>query len=437
METNITSGELAEIKAMASTVENLKPALKMSRKTLFILVMIAFLAATGLTVIIPVLPFIVEKYIGNPDDLASTVGWLSSIYAICQFVAAPALGILSDRYGRRPILLICLIGSTIGYIIFGIGGALWVLILGRVVDGLTGGDFSVLAAYVADVTEPEERGKFYSYVGAAVGVGTIVGPVIGGFAAMFGYNMPVFLSAAFTGVIVLLSLFFLPESLEKEYRKTSISLGELNPLKQLKDLLYTEGLRMIILLSVLYAIPFVILEFNFSVLAIDSLQANASNIGLLFLVIGAIDIVVQGFLFGKLLPILGERKLLLLGFVMQVIAYLLIASVVFIPSPYLLIAGVAFFAASSGLIEPSITGLISRLVSPEKQGVVQGSNAGLRSLISVFGPIVGGLMYAQIGHASPYIMGSFIMAIAVGLVLAVIPRLKGAAPIESRLEPQV
>lgn len=422
MESKITSGELAEIKALDSSVEEPKPTPKMARKTLFILVMIAFLAATGLTIIIPVLPFIVEKYIGNPNELASTVGWLSSIYAICQFIAAPALGILSDRYGRRPILLICLIGSTIGYIVFGIGGALWVLILGRVIDGLTGGDFSVLAAYVADVTEPEERGKFYGYFGAAVGVGTIVGPVIGGFAATFGYNMPVFLSAGFTGIIVLLSLFFLPESLEKKYRKTRISLGELNPLKQLKDLLYTEGLRMIILLSVLYAIPFVILEFNFSVLVIDSLQADAGSIGLLFLVIGSIDIVVQGYLIGKLLPIFGERNLLMLGFVMQFFAYGLMASTVFIHSPYLLIAGVAFFAASSGLIEPSITGLISRLVSAEKQGVVQGSNAGLRSLISVFGPIVGGLMYVQIGHASPYIMGACIMAIAAGIVLAVIPR---------------
>lgn len=437
METNLTPGEIAEIKAVDTTVENPKPKSKMSRKTRFILVTIAFLAATGLTVIIPVLPFIVEKYIGNPDDLASTVGWLSSIYAICQFIAAPALGILSDRYGRRPILLICLIGSALGYIIFGIGGALWVLILGRVVDGLTGGDFSVLAAYVADVTAPEERAKFYGYFGAAIGVGTIVGPVIGGFAATFGYNTPIFLSAAFTGLIVLLSLFFLPESLDKTARKTSIGLGELNPLKQLKDLLYTQGLRTIIVLSVLYAIPFVILEFNFSVLAIDSLHVDASNIGFLFLIIGAIDIVVQGFLFGKILPIFGERKLLLLGFVMQVIAYGLMASIVFIPSPYLLIAGVAVFAASSGLIEPSITGLLSRLVSPEKQGVVQGSNAGLRSLISVFGPIVGGFMYVQLGHASPYVMGAFIMAIAAGMVLAVIPRLKGAATVESGLEPQV
>ncbi len=438
MGSKITSGELAEIQPADTTVENPKPAPKMSRKTLFVLLMIAFLASMGFTIVIPVLPFIVERYVSNPDDLASTVGWLSSIYAIFQFVAAPALGILSDHYGRRPILLICLIGSTLGYIIFGIGGALWVLILSRVVDGITGGNFSVLTAYVADVTEPEERGKIFGYFGAGAGAGFIVGPVIGGFAANFGYSIPVFLSAALTGIIVLLSLFFLPESLDQKYRKTSISLGELNPLKQLKDLLYTEGLRMIILLSVLYAIPFVILEFNLGVLAIDSLQADPGSIGLLFLVIGSIDIVVQGYLIGKILPIFGARKLLIIGFVMQFFGYGLMASIVFIHSPLLLVAGIAFWAVSSGLIEPSITALISRLVSPEKQGVVQGSNAGLRSLISVFGPIVGGLMYAQISHASPYIMGSLIMVFAAGMVLITIPKLQSSAPApaQGKLEPQ-
>lgn len=434
METNNISGEIAGIHAVDTTVENPKPAPKLSRKTLFVLIMIAFLSSMGLTILFPVLPFIVEKYIGNPDDLASTVGWLSSTYAICQFLAAPALGILSDRYGRRPILMICLVGSTIGYLLFGIGGALWVLFLARVIDGITGGNFSILTAYVADVTEPEERGKFYGYFGAGVGVGFIIGPVIGGFAANFGYNAPVFLSAALTGLIIVLALFFLPESLEKKYRKTTIKLGELNPLKQLKDLLYTEGLRMIIILSVLYAIPFVVIEFNLGVLTIDSLNFDPASIGLVFLITGSIDIVVQGYLIGKLLPIFGERRLLTIGFVMQFIGYALMASIVFIPSSYLLFAGIAIWAVGSGLIEPSITGLISRLVSPEKQGVVQGSNAGLRSLISVFGPIVGGFMYAQIGHASPYIAGSLVMAIAAGMVLVSIPRLKGAAPAQA--EPQ-
>ncbi|OJV99270.1 MAG: hypothetical protein BGO39_17280 [Chloroflexi bacterium 54-19] len=407
----------------------------MSRKTLLVLVMIAFLASMGMTILYPVLPFIVDKYIGNPDDLASMVGWLSSIYAICQFIAAPALGILSDRYGRRPILLICLVGSTLGYLIFGIGGALWVLILSRVIDGLTGGDFSVLTAYVADVTEPEERGKFFGYFGAGAGVGFIVGPVIGGFAANFGYSAPVFLSAAMTTIIILLALFFLPESLDKKYRKTSVTLGEFNPLKQLKDLLYTNGLRMIILLSVLYAIPFVVIEFNLGVLVIDSLNFEPATIGLLFLVIGSFDIVVQGFLVGKLLPVFGERNLLRIGFAMQFVGYILLASIVFTHSPVLLFAGIAVWAASSGLIEPSITGLISRLVSPEKQGVVQGSNAGLRSLISVIGPIIGGFMYVQLGHASPYLVGSLVMLVAVAMVTVSIPKLKKASSVAS-LEPQ-
>jgi DHA1 family tetracycline resistance protein-like MFS transporter len=435
MESKLTTGELAEQNPADLTAENPKSESKMSRKTLLVLVMIAFLASMGMTILYPVLPFIVEKYIGNPEDLASMVGWLSSIYAICQFIAAPALGILSDRYGRRPILLICLVGSTLGYLIFGIGGALWVLILSRFIDGITGGDFSVLTAYVADVTEPQERGKFFGYFGAGAGAGFIVGPVIGGFAANFGYSTPVFLSAAMTTIIILLAFFFLPESLDRKYRKNGISLGEFNPLKQLKDLLYTNGLRMIILLSVLYAIPFVVIEFNLGVLVIDSLNFEPANIGLLFLVIGSFDIVVQGFLVGKLLPIFGERNLLKIGFAMQFIGYILLASIVFTRSPYLLFAAIAVWAASSGLIEPSITGLISRLVSPEKQGVVQGSNAGLRSLISVVGPIIGGFMYVQLGHASPYLVGSFVMLVAVALVTVSIPKLKKGLPVAS-LEPQ-
>jgi DHA1 family tetracycline resistance protein-like MFS transporter len=436
-ESTNTPGEFAELKATDSTLENPEPKTKMSRTTLFVLIMIPFLAAMGLTIVWPILPFIVGKYVSNPDDLASTVGWLASIYAICQFIAAPALGILSDRYGRRPLLLFCLIGSMLGYLIFGIGGALWVLILSRIIDGLTGGDFSVLAAYVSDLTEPEERTKFFGYFGASAGVGFIVGPVIGGFAANFGYNTPVFVSAALTAIIVLLSFFFLPESLDQKYRLSTIQPSELNPLKQLKDLLYTNGLRMIILLSVLYSIPFVIIVSNLSVLAIDSLNFDPANIGLLFLVIGTIDIVVQGYLIGKLLPIFGERKILVFGFVMQFISYALIASVVFITTPSLLFVGIIFYAISSGLIEPSIAGLISRLVSPEKQGVVQGSNAGLRSLISVIGPIGGGFMYAQLGHASPYLMSCAVMLIAAGMVLVTIPTLKGAekpsAPLDLEL----
>src|SRR4051812_42207233 len=221
MESNKPSVEVTEFTAAETTAANRKPGSKLSRQTLIVLVMTAFLSSMGMTIVFPVLPFIVEKYISNPDDLASTVGWLSSIYAICQFVAAPALGILSDRYGRRPILLICLIGSTLGYIIFGIGGALWVLILSRVVDGITGGDFSVLTAYVADSTEPEERGKFFGYFGAGAGAGFIVGPVIGGVRGTLCFKPPDFFFSPPASAVHILAPFFLPAQRRQKDNNTN------------------------------------------------------------------------------------------------------------------------------------------------------------------------------------------------------------------------
>src|SRR3954468_11975669 len=143
---------------------------------LFLMVM-AFLNTIGVGIFLPVLAFIVQEYVRDQNNLAIAVGWLASIYAICQFIAAPGLGALSDRYGRRPILLICLLGSAIGYALFGLGGALWVLFLGRIIDGVTGGNFSILSAYVADITAPEERGALFGRVGAIAGIGMLLGPV--------------------------------------------------------------------------------------------------------------------------------------------------------------------------------------------------------------------------------------------------------------------
>ena len=133
---------------------------KPSRQAIIFLMVTAFLSTMGIGIFSPVLPFIVQRYVSDQNNLATAVGWLASVYAICQFIAAPGLGILSDRYGRRPLLLLCLLGSAIGYGLFGLGGAIWVLFLGRIIDGLTGGNFSILFAYVADITEPQERGKY-------------------------------------------------------------------------------------------------------------------------------------------------------------------------------------------------------------------------------------------------------------------------------------
>src|SRR6266581_9416555 len=185
-----------------------KGALRM--QTLIFMMGTALLSAIGFGIIIPVMPFLVKPYVA-PADIAMTMGWVTSIYALCQMFAAPVLGALSDIWGRRWILLVCLLGSAVGYVFMGIGGALWILVLGRVIDGITGGNFSILSAYIADVTKPEERGRYFGMFGAMIGVGFIIGPVIGGFLARFGVSAPLYAAAGITFLTVVLGFFALPE----------------------------------------------------------------------------------------------------------------------------------------------------------------------------------------------------------------------------------
>ncbi|MCX6048158.1 MAG: MFS transporter [Chloroflexi bacterium] len=373
-----------------------------NRLAVLFMMMTAFLSTMGIGIISPVLPFIVQPYLPNQDNLATIIGWLISLYAICQFIAAPGLGALSDRFGRRPLLLICLFGSAVGYALFGWGGALWVLFLSRMIDGLTGGNFSILAAYIGDVIAPEDRGRYFGTFGGAAGAGFIIGPVIGGFAARWGYQTPVYVAAALTLVNMLWGYFFLPESLSTEQRPKQIKVGQLNPLTQLWGVLALPQLRGLLLISFLYALPFAILQSTSAVLIKDSLGWNADGIGVVFLILGVMDIVVQAGLVNLLLPRLREVKVAMLGLLSLALGFGLYALLVYLPSPGLLFGAVILYGLGSGLIEPSLRGLLSQAAGPNEQGVVQGGGQSLQSLALVLGPLIGGLLYAQIGHASPY-----------------------------------
>jgi DHA1 family tetracycline resistance protein-like MFS transporter len=373
----------------------------------------AFLAVIGIGIIIPVIPFIVEKYMpgASEQSIAFNVGLLTSIYSFCQFFAAPGLGALSDKYGRRPILLLCLIGSAIGYILFGIGGSLAVLFLGRIIDGLTGGDISTMFAYIADVTKPEERGKMFGFIGATVGIGFMIGPSIGGFLSQISLATPFYVAAAVTLLNAAFGYFVLPESLKKEHRMVDFSLHHLNPFGQLQSVLSNVTVRTLLFLGFFYFLPFAQLQGIGGVFSKDVLHWNPANIGMMFLVVGFVDILTQGIFSQKLMARFGELKLTIAGLTLSGIAYMLNASnVLFHSSPFAYF-NVIIFAFGGGLIEPAIGSLISRAANPREQGRVQGASQSLQSITRIIGPLLAAFLYG-IGASAPYIVCALLSLVA-------------------------
>ncbi|WP_235558996.1 MFS transporter, partial [Microbacterium sp. Leaf351] len=192
------------------------------RRAWIMLIVLTMLTTAGMTVVLPVLPFVVLRYVSNESDLAVWVGVLEAVNGLCAFLIAPFLGRLSDRFGRRPVIIVAALGAAVSMTLFGIGGALWVLLLARVIQGATAGDLPALFAYLADITPPEKRAQRFGLLGALSGIGTMVGPAVGGLLAAISVELPVFLTAAVSFVIALLSIFLLPESLRLENRIASI-----------------------------------------------------------------------------------------------------------------------------------------------------------------------------------------------------------------------
>lgn len=382
-------------------------------KTLLFGLIAVFLCGMGFSIIMPVVPFLVAPYVNNSSEQALMVTLLTSVYALCVFFAAPGLGALSDRFGRRPVLLLCFIGSAIGYFIFGLGGALWVLFLGRIIEGITGGSISTLFAFFADITPQENRTKYFGWVSAAAGAGAALGPAFGGFIAHFGYAMPFFFGVAITLLNFLFGYFYMPESLKKEHRLKSIPLMRLNPFSQLLNILTIKNLGRLLISGFFIWVPNGSLQAVMSQFAIDSFSWKPVLIGMMFSIMGIQDILSQALIMPKLLLKLTDKQIAIFGMIAEIIGYTLIAaSSIFAFAP-LLIIGMFIFGFGDSIFGPSFNGMVSKSASASEQGRIQGGSQAIQSLARIIGPIIGGQIYITLGHAAPAVMGIILIIAAV------------------------
>ena len=375
-----------------------------------ILLLSVFLNFAGFTLIIPVLPFSVARYVA-PGEVAFWVALILAIYALCSFVAAPVLGALSDRHGRRPVLLLSLCGSAIGFAVFGIGGALWVLLLGRVMEGLTAGSIATLYAYVADTHAPAERGPAFGLLGVAGGLGFMLGPVFGGLLGQCSLSAPLYGASALALVNAWLVQRYLPESLPAAKRGARALGGRFNAISQLAQALRERRLRLLFGVVFCFAFGSVVLQSNLAVMLKDLLAFGPATIGFVLAGIGVMDIISQSLVATWLLPRFGEQRVATAGLLINAGGLLLLALLGMFPVLPLLAGGIAMFTFGDGLFQPSVSALIADAAPAGRQGEVQGANQAQQSIARMGGPLASAWLYG-LHAAAPYAVAATVVLLA-------------------------
>ena len=366
----------------------------------------------GLTILLPVAPFIVRQY----SDEALAVTMVTMLYAAGQFIAAPLMGKLGDRYGRRPVLLVSLLGQAISYVIFGIGGALWVLFLGRLIGGITGGNLSTASAYIADISKPEERTKNFTLIGIAWSLGLILGPALGGLFSQISLAAPAYAAGLLTLLNLLLSFFILPESLPPERRETTpMQARDFNPVVAIIDMARKPGLGGLLLVTCLFNFAFNGISSTSSLFMIDKFGVQSWQVSLLMTMSGLSLALVQFLFVQKIVKRFGERRIAITSLAGQAVNNL---AIFFAPAFWWIIPIAMVNSATSGLTFPTLTTLNISRVQPREVGLLMGVTTGLGSLMNIFGPLWAGTMYDRVGLGAPYWMGAVILAVGCRHVMA-------------------
>jgi DHA1 family tetracycline resistance protein-like MFS transporter len=392
---------------------------KKTRYALGVIFSIMLMDIVGLTGLNPVAPKIVAHY--NGAALAYSL--VTVFYAAAQFLATPLMGKLGDRYGRRPVLLFSLFGQVIGYAIFGLGGALWVLYLGRILGGITGGNFSTASAYIADVSKPEERAKNFTLIGIAWSLGLIVGPAAGGAIGQVNTAAPAFVAAALSLLNILLGYFLLPESLPKERRSTvPLRLRDLNPAAAIADMARKPGLGSLLVIFCLFNFAFMGINSTSALFFIKKFALSSGGLGSLMALGGMSLASVQLLLIQRVVKRFGEKRVCISSLVGQIIGNL---AIFFAPALWLIFPINMFVSAVTGFTFPTLTTLVTSRVQHREIGLLMGVTTALGSLMNIFSPIWAGIMFDRVMVGAPYWIGAGILLLA-ALLLTRQPRVTSA-----------
>lgn len=358
-----------------------------------------FLNAVGFTLIDPVIPFLVDGYAGA-DRVPLVVGLVISVYALCECIAAPLLGAWSDRIGRRAVVLLSLLGAATGYLVIGLGHSLWTLWAGRIVGGLTAGGVSAVYAYAADVSRPDERVRTFGLLGAAGGLGFMLGPVLGGWASA-SIRAPMLLAAAVTALNAAWICGALPAGDATRWQSAPASVPTPMPLA---PLLRCTALRRALATSLLFYLAGTMLQANITVFLSDARHYDPPRIGMVLFLVGVMDLLSQGIATRLLLPACGERGLARAGLALNAAGFFLIAASARVASSAFLFGAVAVFTLGDGLFQPAMSAIVANAAPEHMRGRVQGANQGLQAVARVLTPLAAAFLYGC-HPGAPYVAG--------------------------------
>jgi len=387
----------------------------------FILISVV-LDSMGIGLIMPVMPGLIQEVEGlGLSDAAVWGGILATIFAIMQFLFGPTIGSLSDRFGRRPVLLISLAVMAFDYVLMAVAGTIWLLVIGRIIGGITAATQSTAAAYMADISKPEDKAANFGLIGAAFGVGFILGPLVGGVLAEYGTRAPFWAAAVLAALNGIFGYFVLPETVTDKIRRP-FSWRRANPLGAFKHIGALPGLKKLIVISLIYAIAFFVYPGVWAYFGTERFGWGPGMIGVSLAVFGIGIAVVQGLLIRPIIARIGERNTVILGLGIDVVAFIALG---FITQGWIALALTPLTALGS-MAGPALQGIMSRSADDNQQGELQGLMASVNAVATIIAPLImtqtfwyfttaGTPIYAP---GAPFLLSAVLVLACIGIFLS-------------------